>query len=62
MFENSEWVYQLDIIWLWDVETGECVKTIRIYRPYEGMNIKNAIGLTTPQKNTLKALGAVERE
>ncbi|MCC5604521.1 NB-ARC domain-containing protein [Nostoc favosum] len=47
---------------LWDVETGECVKTIRIDRPYEGMNIKNAIGLTTPQKNTLKALGAVERE
>ncbi len=47
---------------LWDVETGQCVKTIRIYRPYEGMNIKNAIGLTTPQKNTLKALGAVERE
>ena len=47
---------------LWDVETGECVKTIRIDRPYEGMNIKNAIGLTTPQKNTLKALGAVERQ
>jgi WD40 repeat protein len=47
---------------LWDVETGECVKTIRIDRPYEGMNIKNAIGLTTPQKNTLKALGAVERD
>ncbi|OUL28577.1 NB-ARC domain-containing protein [Nostoc sp. 106C] len=47
---------------LWDVETGECLKTIRIDRPYEGMNIKNAIGLTTPQKNTLKALGAVESE
>ncbi|MEH1948207.1 MAG: NB-ARC domain-containing protein [Nostoc sp.] len=51
-----------ETIKLWDVETGECVKTIRIDRPYEGMNIKNAIGLTTPQKNTLKALGAVERE
>ena len=40
---------------------SECIKTMRIDRPYEGMNIKNAIGLTTPQKNTLKALGAVER-
>ncbi|MHC5716896.1 MAG: WD40 repeat domain-containing protein [Nostoc sp.] len=49
-----------ETIKLWDVETGECVKTMRIDRPYEGMNIKNAIGLTTPQKNTLKALGAVE--
>ncbi|MFS0519401.1 NB-ARC domain-containing protein [Nostoc sp. UIC 10607] len=46
---------------LWDIETGECLKTIRIERPYEGMNIKNAIGLTSPQKNTLKALGAVEK-
>ncbi len=40
----------------------ECVKTMRIDRPYEGMNIKNATGLTTPQKNALKSLGAVERE
>jgi WD40 repeat protein len=50
-----------ETIKLWDVETGECVKTMRIDRPYEGMNIKNAIGLTIPQKNTLKALGAVEK-
>ncbi|NET60528.1 MAG: hypothetical protein F6K47_31635 [Symploca sp. SIO2E6] len=49
-----------ETIKLWDVETGEWVKTMRIDRPYEGMNIKNAIGLTTAQKNTLKALGAVE--
>ncbi|NER45577.1 MAG: NACHT domain-containing protein [Symploca sp. SIO1A3] len=48
-----------ETIKLWDVETGEWVKTMRIDRPYEGMNIKNAIGLTTAQKNTLKALGAV---
>lgn len=50
-----------ETIKLWNIETGECVKTMRIDRPYEGMNIKNAIGLTTSQKNTLKALGAVEK-
>jgi len=51
-----------ETIKLWDVETGECTKTMRIDRPYEGMNIKNVSGLTTSEKNTLKALGAVERE
>ena len=50
-----------ETIKLWDVETGQCVKTMRIARPYEGMNIKNASGLTTAQKNTLKALGALEK-
>jgi WD40 repeat protein/DNA-binding Xre family transcriptional regulator/DNA-binding HxlR family transcriptional regulator len=50
-----------ETIKVWDIETGECLKTIRVDRPYEGMNIKDAIGLTTSQKNTLIALGAVER-
>jgi hypothetical protein len=31
-------------------------------RPYEGMNIKGAIGLTLAQRTTLKALGAVEQD
>ena len=44
----------------WDIETGECLKTFRVDRPYEGMNIKNIIGVTNAQKNILKALGAVE--
>ncbi|AFZ28390.1 WD40 repeat-containing protein (plasmid) [Cylindrospermum stagnale PCC 7417] len=51
-----------ETIKLWDIETGECLKTLRMDRPYEGMNIKNVIGLTTSEKNTLKALGAVERD
>ncbi|MBG1259620.1 hypothetical protein F8S20_11070 [Nostoc sp. BAE] len=50
-----------ETIKLWDIETGECLKKITIDRPYEGMNIKNTIGLTTSQRNTLIALGAVER-
>ncbi|MBV8885155.1 MAG: hypothetical protein JO235_14330 [Chroococcidiopsidaceae cyanobacterium CP_BM_RX_35] len=44
----------------WEIETGECIKTLSIERPYEGMNITGAIGLTEAQKVTLRALGAVE--
>jgi len=51
-----------ETIKLWSVETGECWKTLRVDRPYEGMNIKGAIGLTAAQKATLKALGAVESD
>jgi hypothetical protein len=45
---------------LWDVETGECLRTLRAERLYEGMNITGVTGLTEAQKATLKALGAVE--
>jgi len=45
---------------LWQVETGEWLQRLRTDRPYEGMNITGVIGLTTEQKATLKALGAVE--
>jgi WD40 repeat protein len=45
---------------LWQVETGECLQLLREDRPYEGMNITGIVGLTTAQKATLKALGAVE--
>ncbi len=46
----------------WSVETGECLRTLLADRPYEGMNIRSAIGLTAAQKATLKALGAVESD
>jgi WD40 repeat protein len=45
---------------VWDLQTGECLNTLRVERPYEGMNITGTIGLTDAQKETLKALGAVE--
>jgi WD40 repeat protein len=45
---------------LWDSQTGECLHTLRGERPYEGMNIAGATGLTEAQRHTLKALGAVE--
>jgi WD40 repeat protein len=52
---------QDETIRLWDVKTGDCTTVLRTERPYEGMNITHAIGLTEVQKTTLKDLGAVER-
>ncbi len=49
-----------ETIKIWDVETGECLKTLRSKSPYEGINITSITGLTESQKDTLKALGAVE--
>ncbi len=40
---------------------SECIKTLRIPRPYEGMNITHITGLTDAQKYTLKMLGAVDK-
>jgi WD40 repeat protein len=48
-----------DEIKIWDVETGECIRTISD-RPYSGMRIGGAIGLTSGQIESLKALGAVD--
>jgi WD40 repeat protein len=45
---------------IWDTHTGECIRILRPPRPYEGMNITGATGLTDAQRETLKALGAVE--
>jgi WD40 repeat protein len=43
----------------WDLATGKCLNTLRSPRPYEGMDISGARGLTESQRNTLRALGAV---
>ncbi|MBW4431083.1 MAG: hypothetical protein KME28_04940 [Pelatocladus maniniholoensis HA4357-MV3] len=51
---------QDETIKFWDVSKGYCIKTLRVDRLYEGMNITGATGLTPAQKATLKALGAVE--
>lgn len=45
---------------VWDIQTGACVNTLRVERPYEGMNITGVTGLTEAQKETLKNLGAIE--
>lgn len=51
---------QDETIKLWDLQIGECLKTLRPPRPNEGMNITDVRGLTEVTVTTLKALGAVE--
>jgi WD40 repeat protein len=48
------------IIKLWDIQASKRFKTMRNDRPYEGMNITQAKGLTTAQESMLKTLGAFE--
>lgn len=47
-------------IQLWDMLTGRCYHTLTPDRPYEGTRIRQITGLTTAQKEALKALGAIE--
>jgi WD40 repeat protein len=47
---------------LWGVQTGELLQTLYVPRPYEGMNITGATGLTDAQRDTLKQLGAIDEQ
>jgi WD40 repeat protein len=47
-------------IMLWDLYSGESLRTLRRDRPYERLDITGIRGLTEAQKATLRALGAVE--
>ena len=49
-----------ETIRLWDAKTGKCLKTLSSEKPYEGMSITGATGLTEATITSLKALGAVE--
>jgi WD40 repeat protein len=40
---------------LWEIETGEGLRTMRTPRLYEGMNIMGVTGVTDAEKSTLKA-------
>jgi WD40 repeat protein len=51
---------QDETIKVWDMQTGHCLYTLKADRPYEGMNITGATGLTEAQKISLRALGAIE--
>lgn len=50
---------QDETIRLWDLETATCLQILKADRPYEGMNITGATGLTEAQIVTLQTLGAV---
>ncbi|MCB9419181.1 MAG: AAA family ATPase [Ardenticatenaceae bacterium] len=64
VFQKEGWLFASasddETIKLWDAHSGQVVKTLRITRPYEGMNIWGVAGLPQPQKNVLLTLGAVE--
>lgn len=47
---------------LWDLSTGKCRQTYREPRPYEGLNITDASGITPAQKAKLLSLGAIEEQ
>ena len=49
-----------ETIKLWDLETGKNTGTLRAPRPYEGMNITGAKGLSEIQRSSLLALGAID--
>ena len=49
-----------ETIKLWDIQSYECLETLRAPRPYEGINITGTQGLSQPEKATLKLLGAFE--
>ncbi|MEH1797250.1 hypothetical protein [Nostoc sp.] len=53
-------VAKIQTIKLWNVTTGDRLKTLRADRLYEGMNIFGITGLTSAEINPLKALRAVE--
>jgi len=49
-----------ETIKLWEIETGECLATLRPDRPYERLNIAGVTGLSAAQIAVLKTLGAID--
>ena len=49
-----------ETIKLWDVQSGKCFKTLKVEKPYEGMLLTGATGLTEATRTTLRTLGAFE--
>jgi WD40 repeat protein/transcriptional regulator with XRE-family HTH domain len=46
---------------LWETGTGICLRTLRVERRYERLDITGLTGVTEAQRTALLALGAVER-
>ena len=49
-----------EVIKVWDWRRQTCLNTLVAPKLYDGMVITDATGLTTAQRSTLKALGAIE--
>ncbi|NJL45422.1 MAG: hypothetical protein HC922_06185 [Leptolyngbyaceae cyanobacterium SM2_3_12] len=50
---------QDDEIRLWQLDRGSCQQILRPDRPYEGVNIRGATGLSGPETTMLRSLGAM---
>jgi WD40 repeat protein len=48
-----------ETIRLWNPNSNDPVTVMKIPKPYEGMNITDATGLTEVERSSLLALGAV---
>ena len=48
-----------DTIKLWDTQSWQCIDAFQLPGPYEGMNLTGVTGLSTAQKTSLQALGAI---
>jgi WD40 repeat protein len=46
---------------IWTAQSGQCLRTLQPKRPYETLNFHQSKGLTPAQRETLKALGAIDR-
>ncbi|MBD0336446.1 MAG: hypothetical protein ICV62_13230 [Cyanobacteria bacterium Co-bin13] len=44
---------------IWRLDLGTCEQVLRPDRPYEGVNIRGAKGLTEPEEQMLRSLGAL---
>jgi hypothetical protein len=47
-------------LYLWQMDTYECLHQLHAPGPYADMNITGVTGISEAQKAALKALGAVE--
>jgi WD40 repeat protein len=47
---------------IWNTDNWECTHTLTEGRPYEGMDISQASGLSSVQADMLKSLGAIARD
>jgi WD40 repeat protein len=53
---------QDETVRMWNTETGECLRVLQADRVYERMDITGVTGITEAQRESLRALGAIERE
>lgn len=47
------------VIHVWEIERAACIRTLRLDRPYERMDIRHLTGISETQRAALVALGAV---